>query len=437
MKKIYNIILVFTIGLFLVSCSNEEDDLFSESAAQRLNNSVDKYQKLLESSPKGWVMEFFPSDGSYGGWVYTAKFTGGDVAMAGELSLSNSSTGEEWPAGTTLTSKYSVKAEQSVILTFDTYNLLFHFFSEPQGSSDVDGYESDYEFVFLKTSADQDTIYLRGKKYQNEMRMVKLQSDSKDYINKVLQNDTLVSFAPRNEIIVNSKSYPVDLSDKQFSFTNVDSANVVTKIPYIYNEHGFRLYQPIEINGKEYQNFVYDDATGDVKSTDGTAVIPLPSKADQFFNAKNPWYFQMNDESYDMSKDLYTNFYKAMHYSSSYTFIGASIDNDEVAADVSKGFKKAIHFQWDLFGIFYSNAYYGIDLKLENEAENIYSITGLGAGNGYTASRLKYLDPSVKMILENSPYKVEFNNSRIISTAKFVSTKNSGVWFTLKLNSTI
>lgn len=157
MKKIYSfIIMALMLCVGFASCSHEEDDLFGESAAQRLNKSVDKYQKLLTSSENGWVMEFLPSDGSYGGFIYTAKFGDEDVSMASDLTLYSDT--EEWPAGTVLSSKYSVKAEQGVILTFDTYNLLFHFFSEPQGSSDVDGYESDYEFTFLKTSEDQDTI---------------------------------------------------------------------------------------------------------------------------------------------------------------------------------------------------------------------------------------------------------------------------------------
>ena len=138
MKKIYSfIIMALMLCVGFASCSHEEDDLFGESAAQRLNKSVDKYQKLLTSSENGWVMEFLPSDGSYGGFIYTAKFGDEDVSMASDLSLSSDT--EKWPAGTVLSSKYSVKAEQGVILTFDTYNLLFHFFSEPQGSSDVDG----------------------------------------------------------------------------------------------------------------------------------------------------------------------------------------------------------------------------------------------------------------------------------------------------------
>lgn len=55
MKKIYSfIIMALMLCVGFASCSHEEDDLFGESAAQRLNKSVDKYQKLLTSSENGW-----------------------------------------------------------------------------------------------------------------------------------------------------------------------------------------------------------------------------------------------------------------------------------------------------------------------------------------------------------------------------------------------
>lgn len=65
MKKIYYfIVMTLVMAIGVSSCTHEEDDLFGESAAQRLNKSVEKYQNLLTSSENGWVMEFLPSDGS-------------------------------------------------------------------------------------------------------------------------------------------------------------------------------------------------------------------------------------------------------------------------------------------------------------------------------------------------------------------------------------
>ena len=162
MKKIYYILFLLLAGFCFNSCVSEEEDLFDKSAAERMNEALTKYKAILQDDPQGWVMEFYPSDRSMGGYTYTAKFDNGKVDMTSELSL-NSSSGDKWPAGTVVTSYYRVISEQSALLTFDTYNLLFHFFSEPRGSSDVDGYASDYEFVFMEVS--EDRIVLKGKKY--------------------------------------------------------------------------------------------------------------------------------------------------------------------------------------------------------------------------------------------------------------------------------
>ncbi|MGG6497602.1 UNVERIFIED_CONTAM: DUF4302 domain-containing protein, partial [Bacteroidetes bacterium 56_B9] len=78
-------------------------------------------------------MDYYPSDGSLGGYTLTVVFKNGKSAIASEISYANDS-GESWPAGTEVTSLYQVKAEQEVILTFDSYNPLLHYWSEPTDS---------------------------------------------------------------------------------------------------------------------------------------------------------------------------------------------------------------------------------------------------------------------------------------------------------------
>lgn len=72
--KIFKYILMAALTLPVVSCVHEEEDLFNESAAQRVNTAVENYSELLESSESGWVMNFYPShDGDMGGIVYTVQ----------------------------------------------------------------------------------------------------------------------------------------------------------------------------------------------------------------------------------------------------------------------------------------------------------------------------------------------------------------------------
>lgn len=433
MKKIYYfIVMTLVMAIGVSSCTHEEDDLFGESAAQRLNKSVEKYQNLLTSSENGWVMEFLPSDGSYGGFLYTAKFSDEDVTMASDISLSSDT--ESWPAGTELSSKYSVKAEQSVILTFDTYNLLFHFFSEPRGSDDVDGYESDYEFVFLNTSENQDTIYLRGKKYENILKMYKIKdTDSKTFIEKSVDMSENLSKVNYQFLNINGRDFPMSIEGKTFYISDLDTEDLnEIQSPIFYTPEGFHLYEPISIGGKEFQYFKYDETTGNLIADDNQSYIALPSATEQFMNPKGLWYFD-GDNMADGLKKLYNNLPK---FSTSYTFDGAYIGNSSSSYDFMSGYDKIIGIVWmmEIFGIqFESNANYGIDMSYDEATGNV-NIKGLGEGSGFSsASKKKVAEPFVSYILDNAPYKATFNDGMIKTKVKLVSTKDPSAWFAMNL----
>ena len=57
MKK--NIILLAMIGagMAFTACSNEEDMLFDQSAAERLNAASDLYSARLTAQPNGWAVQ--------------------------------------------------------------------------------------------------------------------------------------------------------------------------------------------------------------------------------------------------------------------------------------------------------------------------------------------------------------------------------------------
>lgn len=434
MKNIFkSILMLLTLAVGFASCTSEEADLFDKSAAQRLNQSVEKYQRLLESSQYGWVMEFFPSDGSYGGYVYTAKFSEGDVDMACELSFSNSTTGDLRPAGTVVSSKYTVKSEQSVILTFDTYNLLFHYWSEPKSSYNTDGYESDYEFVFLRTSADGDSIYLRGKKYENELVMVKLKEDSSEYLEKVMANETEMAYFNYSKLQVNGKGYPISLTSRQFTFT--DEEGNVTTIPFIYNGTGIRLYEPITIDGISYQDFSFNNSTGNIDAADGAASILCPSGNEQLLNTDSPWCFLTTEKAADMNDELLTLFNTAItaRSSKSYVIQYVGFANATVTSDKKLGFEKVLSFSWIFNNSSASNINYGISLNIDDEANNIISINGLGEGYRFSSYRKK-LTPFVEAILEASPFKVTYDDNYRKTEATLTSVADSNVWFKLYKN---
>ncbi len=430
MKKIYYTLLLLLVGLCFNSCVSEEEDLFDKSAAERMNEALAKYKAILQDDPQGWVMEFYPSDRSMGGYTYTAKFDNGKVDMASELSLS-SSDGGKWPAGTVVTSYYRVISEQSAILTFDTYNLLFHFFSEPRGSSDVDGYASDYEFVFMEVS--EDRIVLKGKKYGNKMVMTKLTESAGSYMQKVLDMQEKMAAVPRMKMIVGGKEYAISMVGKLLSYTDIkeDSSLENIDMAYIYTPDGINLYEPLTINGITFQRLVYDDATGAIKATDADVSFPYPTVLEQFCGTTSQWYLtydleegtgEMNDE---LIKVLSTA--DAINYATQYErfirwFIGA---NPAYPGNDTNPFCMG----WLSSGFMDWSVAFGYKISIIDEAAKKISLQSTAPGINYDF--YAYLDPVIEYIDAHSPYTVEFDDDQAPTTAKLVSTVDNKVWFKL------
>lgn len=432
MKKIYYILFLLLTGLCFNACVSEEEDLFDKSAAERMNEAIAQYKAILQDDPQGWVMEFYPSDRSMGGYVYTAKFDNGKVDMAGEISLS-SSAGEEWPAGTVVTSQYRVISEQSVILTFDTYNLLFHFFSEPRGSSDVDGYASDYEFMFMEVS--EDRIVLRGKKYGNKMVMTKLTESADSYIKKVLAMQEKMSAVPRMKMIVAGKEYAVSLVGKLLSYTDTkeDSSLENIDMAYIYTPDGINLYEPLTIDGVTFQRFVYDDATGAIKATDGDVSFPYPTVLEQFCGTTSQWYlsFDINAETGEMNKelmDLFKNAYDINKSTQYEEFIGWYIGaNPAYPGNDTNPYCMGWESNW--LGMQVWGVCYGYKLSIVDEATKKIAVKSTAPGLNYDF--YTFLDSIIEYVDKHSPYVVEFDDDQTPTTAKLVSTVDSKVWFSV------
>ncbi len=451
-----------TVLLLATSCAHEEDDLFPESAAQRINHSVSYYQNLLKGSDNGWVIEFVPDGGSYGGRVYTAKFNDDGVTMTSDVSVYMTDGSQSWLAGTELESKYSVKAEQGIILSFDTFNPQLHIWSMPLSSSAPDGYQSDYEFILEKTSAEQDTVYMRGKKYGNEMKMYKLQGmDGKTYMSRVLALERGLIYADLTTVNINGKDYSIDFSNYLCTIVDSTQENPNVRQPMFCTPDGFTLYEPIEVNDAKLEKFTINEANYTINSSDGSATIKIPSLQEQLMSPKgtkyipediyavqaiwNGWLFSRENMCSSL-KDKYDRFslndmfYIEYYYTFSNCFLGpayAKYDRE------NRGFKQVLSYSWALLpGIFdiYENGCYGVEYEYD-EQTGLMSINGRGEGFGYfnTGSQpgwsRRYFTPFCEFIFEHSPYKATFNDGAIKTDIHLVSVGNSDVWFDLQLGS--
>ena len=432
MKKIYYMLFLLLTGVCFNACVSEEEDLFDKSAAERINEAIANYKAILQDAPQGWVMEFYPSDRSMGGYVYTAKFDNGKVDMASEVSLSSNS-GDSWPAGTVVSSLYRVISEQSVILTFDTYNLLFHFFSEPRGSSDTDGYASDYEFIFMEASADR--LVSRGKKYGNTLVMTKLTESADSYIQKILDMQEKMSAVPRMKMIVAGKEYAISMIGKMLSYTETkeDSSLENVDMSFIYTPDGINLYEPLTIDGVTFQRFVYDDATGAVKATDADVTLPYPTALEQFCGTTTQWYlsFDMDAGTGEMNQELMDLFVEAYDINAAEqneNFVGWYIGaNPAYPGNDSNPYCMGWESNW--LGFIVWDVAYGYKISIVDEATKKVSLKSTAPGVNYDF--YGFLDPVLEYVDKHSPYILELDNDKLPTKVKFVSAADNNVWFSV------
>ena len=155
------LVCCYSVAATVSSCSPKTDDVFDASPAQRQQKAIDDYTALLTSQEYGWAMDFYPSDMALGGIAYTTRFTpDGVVEVACEMLIDNAKGDKvKYPAAKVVKSEYRIIPSLGVMLTFDTYNPLIHYWSQPSGTQS-EGLATDYEFTFVSANADE--IVLRA-----------------------------------------------------------------------------------------------------------------------------------------------------------------------------------------------------------------------------------------------------------------------------------
>ena len=124
-NKIFKLsLLLLALPLLMTSCLKDDDEVFSESASQRLQKALDEARTVLRSSEKGWVMDYYVGDdSSYGGYAFTVKFDSLTVTASSELTKGAA------------TSYYKLTTDNGPVLTFDTYNDVLHALATPRAGN--------------------------------------------------------------------------------------------------------------------------------------------------------------------------------------------------------------------------------------------------------------------------------------------------------------
>ena len=258
------------IGLFaatMVACSRDEESLFEKPAAQRAQEAIDNAFDVLTSNEVGWEMAYFPNlEASAKGYNMVLKFNkNGNVSVTAK----NGSTTMN-KIMTDTASTWAVKSDYGPILTFDTYNDVFHAFSDPK--EDGAGHLGDYEFLILK--ATPELVLLKGKKHSayTVMRPMK-NTDLTTYFAACEKMQKLL-FGNYNIVTLhqgNEKMYLYNGASGQFQSAAYGSALVAetaTYHPVCATEDGIIVSTGF---GEDIHDhiFYYDSIKGELKSEQG------------------------------------------------------------------------------------------------------------------------------------------------------------------------
>lgn len=346
MKKVISIFALSALFLSsFYSCKNEEEDLFDQTSALRLEAAKKNYTELLSSADNGWAMEYFATD-KYKGYLMLVKFNkDGSIKIAAKDDLTNNRYTEEEG------SLYELIADNGPVLTFNSATNLLHRFSAPEdipGTKEDEkgtGYGGDYEFIMVSPISEKDNILMKGKKNGVYIQMIRL-NENQDW------EDYFAKQSALKDKLFGSNVNPVLLSiaDKNFEIHDI-STGISRYIPeggdlitdskersVVLNSEGFRLITPITENGHTVQNFVYDESNDIFTCPDDPEVsikgiAKFPFMWQQMTLAERPktWSFNASSKMSDKFKSELQpiiNEFNAVRYA--FVSFAFQVDNDNL-----------------------------------------------------------------------------------------------------------
>lgn len=180
-KNIYGLFLL-ALTFSAQSCVMEEEDLFDESATERLENKKIETFNTLFDSQAGWVMNYFPTtEKGVIGCPFLVKFTQSGKDGVSLFAVQNDSVGNGTYMVNEEPSPFDIVFNNGPVLTFNAYNDIFHTFSDPketdwsfdQGTGV--GLGGDYEFTIIDVAPTE--ILLKGKKRSTYTVLRKFKTD--------------------------------------------------------------------------------------------------------------------------------------------------------------------------------------------------------------------------------------------------------------------
>ena len=269
MKRIIPILATAVLSAFVLSsCVKDEELIFEKSASLRVQEAMDNAQKVLTSATDGWKMYYYPHpDRSYGGYMFALKFDSQTVEVWSDLFAESS------------TSLYKMTSDDGPVLSVDTGNHVFHYFSSPSGSQKnlygesglYEGHKGDFEFIIMKATPEE--VILKGKRSGNLNYLYPLHEDPAAFVQKTAKNaeDLFVSsFA--GTIGGKSATASLDLANRQATLRLTDGEDTSAKMAYLVTDTGIRFYKPLKLGSYSIESLDWDNDTQSLVSPGGASV---------------------------------------------------------------------------------------------------------------------------------------------------------------------
>lgn len=295
----------------LTGCSRfEEDDLFDESAAQRITSfNKDLQSRLCEQSEDdkyGWVMQYYVAgneDLDFEGFNLFARFyDNGKVKMASNHRFLRNGNANKY---TESTSVYEVLREEGPVLAFNSWNDILTVFVDPIDPAsapsnivkDGEGMGGDQNLTFQ--GYDGDNILFHGQRHFGAVRFVPCDRPWETYISDTettknyITNSTITSYYV---ISGTDTLYFKDLRSGIITYCErVNDPLFPSIINCVFTPTGFCLQHENKIGDTKFQEFNLNPDKTCLLSEDGK--VQVSATWDTYIvNARNTiWNFNQDD----------------------------------------------------------------------------------------------------------------------------------------------
>lgn len=263
MKRLaYSILPLLAAMLGIVACTPEVDDVFDTTPSERLEQAKVSTREVLTAAQNGWRVEYYGAT-SYGGYNVFLKFTGDSVTVASEQVGDSQEAGvDSLGNAVTCTSHYTLDQSQGLLLSFDEYNKIFHYFSDPiindKGAMTGDGLEGDFEFRVISACAD--SVIMKGKKHGSRIKMYPMDANTTwgQYIQQVAETEDYMasrSYQLEADNLESTVAVTTRYRQLYFTYLNDEGTAEQTTAPYIVTPNGYKFYNPVTVKGVEMEGF--------------------------------------------------------------------------------------------------------------------------------------------------------------------------------------